>query len=180
MVGIEPDADQFHRHPLRRLVAVLAFCALLGLFLLWRVEGERMEWLRAKAIDALVPSLEIGTRPGEIAFGAADAAGRLFGADERIALLEEEVKALKAWREYARALEQENARLRGVANVRSLPYQVSFSAEVIADTSGYFARSVLSTPALRTGWSTDGLQRTDSDWWAGSRASATSRPESSS
>lgn len=160
MVGIEPDADQFHRHPLRRVVAVLVFCALLGVFLLWRIEGERMEWLRAKAIDALVPSLEIGTRPGEIAFGAADAAGRLFGADERIALLEEEVKALKAWREYARALEQENARLRGVANVRSLPYQVSFSAEVLADASGYFTRSVLVNAGAANGV-VDGWPATD-------------------
>ena len=118
--------------------------------------------MRAKIIDLLPSAIEFGTKPGEITYEFAVGIQNIVSSDERIKQLEDEVKSLNAWREYARALEKENASLRNVAKVGSRTRNLSFTAEVLADTSNHFAQTVLidagAENGISDGWpATDGL-----------------------
>ena len=162
MAYSEQGSNQLFRRPFRRIFAFLTFFLLVLLFLFWRIQSERVESLRAKIIDLLPSTIEFGTKPGEFIYDFAAGIQNIVSSDERIEQLEDEVKSLKAWREYARALEQENANLRNVAKVGSQTRDLSFTAEVLADTSSHFAQTVLinagAENGISEGWpATDGL-----------------------
>lgn len=133
---------------------------LVSIFLFWRIQGERAESMRAKIIDFLPSAIEFGTKPGAVAYDFAVGIQDIVSSEERIKQLEDEVKSLKAWREYARALEKENANLRNVARVGSQTRNSSFTAEVLADTGNYFAKTVLINAGAENGIS-DGWPATD-------------------
>lgn len=133
---------------------------LVSIFLFWRIQGERAESMRAKIIDYLPSAIEFGTKPGKVAYDFAEGIQDIVSSEERIKQLEDEVKSLKAWREYARALEKENANLRNIARVGSQTRNSSFTAEVLADTGNYFAQTVLINAGAENGIS-DGWPATD-------------------
>ena len=133
---------------------------LVSIFLFWRLQGERAESMRAKIIDYLPSAIEFGTKPGKVAYDFAEGIQDIVSSEERIKQLEDEVKSLKAWREYARALEKENANLRNIARVGSQTRNSSFTAEVLADTGNYFAQTVLINAGAENGIS-DGWPATD-------------------
>ena len=133
---------------------------LVSIFLFWRIQGERAESMRAKIIDYLPSAIEFGTKPGKVAYDFAEGIQDIVSSEERIKQLEDEVKSLKAWREYARALEKENANLRNIARVGSQTRNSGFTAEVLADTGNYFAQTVLINAGAENGIS-DGWPATD-------------------
>ena len=158
----EQGSNQIFRRSFRRIFAFLVLFLLVSIFLFWRIQGERAESMRAKIIDLLPSAIEFGTKPGEITYEFAVGIQNIVSSDERIKQLEDEVKSLNAWREYARALEKENASLRNVAKVGSRTRNLSFTAEVLADTSNHFAQTVLidagAENGISDGWpATDGL-----------------------
>ena len=133
---------------------------LVSIFLFWRIQGERAESMRAKIIDYLPSAIEFGTKPGKVAYDFAEGIQDIVSSEERIKQLEDEVKSLKAWREYARALEKENANLRNIARVGSQTRNSGFTAEILADTGNYFAQTVLINAGAENGIS-DGWPATD-------------------
>ena len=133
---------------------------LVSIFLFWRIQGERAESIRAKIIDYLPSAIEFGTKPGKVAYDFAEGIQDIVSSEERIKQLEDEVKSLKAWREYARALEKENANLRNIARVGSQTRNSGFTAEILADTGNYFAQTVLINAGAENGIS-DGWPATD-------------------
>ena len=162
MAYSEQGSNQLFRRPFRRIFAFLILFLLVLLFLFWRIQSERVESLRAKIIDFLPSAIEFGTKPGEFIYDFVVGIRNIVSSDERIEQLEDEVKSLKAWREYAHALEQENANLRNIAKVGSQTRDLSFTAEVFADTGNHFAQTVLinagSENGISEGWpATDGL-----------------------
>jgi len=148
--------------PLRRLLLGLLCLCLLALFLLWRIDSPRVERFRAQLIDRVVPNMEWAMVPvtGTINLF------RDFQSYQRLAEqnreLRSELRQMRAWKEAALQLEQENARLLDLNNVRLDPQLSYITGVVMADSGSPFRQSVLlnvgSRDGIRDGWATmDGI-----------------------
>lgn len=148
--------------PLRRLLlAVLVLC-LLALFLLWRIDSPRVERLRAQVIDRVLPGFDWVMAP----VTAAGTILRDFQSYQRLweqnRELQRELQQMRAWKEAALQLEQENARLRDLNNVQLDPQLTFVTGVVLADSGSPFRQSVLinvgARDGIRDGWAAmDGL-----------------------
>ncbi|HBM59394.1 MAG TPA: rod shape-determining protein MreC [Citreicella sp.] len=148
--------------PLKRLLlAVLVLC-LLGLFVFWRIDSPRAERFRAQIIDAVIPGFDWAMAPvtGIVTLL------RDFQSYQRIheqnQELRRELRQMTAWKEAALQLEQENARLRDLNNVRLDPRLTYITGVVLADSGSPFRQSVLinvgSRDGIVDGWATmDGI-----------------------
>ncbi len=88
---------------------------------------------------------------------------------------------MQGWREAALQLEQKNARLLALNNVRLSPRLTFVTGEVMADAGSPFRRSAtVNVGADRRGRPTDRRWSTASGWSAGSPGSASARRGSSS
>jgi len=137
--------------PLKRLlVGVLVLC-LLGIFLIWRIDSPRVERFRAQVVDKVVPNFEWAMAP---VTGAVNIL-RDFQSYQRIYKqnqeLRRELQQMKAWKEAALQLEQENARLLDLNNVQ-LDARLTFvTGVVLADSGSPFRQSVLINVGARDG-----------------------------
>jgi rod shape-determining protein MreC len=134
-----PDYIRGVRRVLIGVVAVL----LLGLFLIWRIDNARVEQLRVSMVDRFVPSFDWTVRPlAATARMIADlrAYRRVY---EQNAELRRELQRMKGWREAALQLEQKNARLLALNNVRLNPRRTFVTGEVMADAGSPFRRSAM-------------------------------------
>ena len=148
--------------PLRRLlIAVLVLC-LLGTFLLWRIDSPRVERFRAAVTDRFVPNLTWAMAP---VTGTIELL-KDFQSYQRLAEqnseLRSELRRMQAWKEAALQLEQENARLLDLNNVRLDPRLTYITGVVLADSGSPFRQSVLLNVGARDGlvdgWATmDGI-----------------------
>lgn len=135
---------------------------LLGMYLLWRIDSPRVERLRIAMIDRFVPSMDWAMAP---VTGLTNIA-RDFQSYTRIYEqnqdLRRELQQMKAWREAALQLEQENARLLDLNKVRIDAKLTHVTGVVIADSGSPFRQSVLLNVGARDGimdgWATmDGI-----------------------
>ena len=153
--------EEFQR-PLRRLLVGIAVLLLLGLFLLWRIDSPRVERFRAALIDAVVPSMTWAMAP---VTWATDVLGNFQSYAQLLEQnreLREELRKMEAWKEAALQLEQKNARLLDLNNVRLDPKFTHVTGVVMADSGSPFRQSVLlnvgARDGIRDGWATmDGI-----------------------
>ena len=153
---------EFYTGPLRRLFVTLTVVVLLGLFLLWRVDSPRVERFRAEIIDTVVPSFDWAMAPvkaGTRILSDFQGYARLYEQNQE---LRRELQQMKAWKEAALQLEQENARLLDLNNVRLDPKFTHVTGVVLADSGSPFRQSVLLNVGRRDGivdgWATmDGI-----------------------
>lgn len=148
--------------PLRRLLLGLLVLCLLAVFLIWRIDNPRVERLRAQITDRVVPNMEWAMAPvtGTINLF------RDFQSYRRIAEqnqeLRRELRQMRAWKEAALQLEQENARLLDLNKVQLDPLLTYITGVVLADSGSPFRQSVLLNVGARDGildgWATmDGI-----------------------
>lgn len=136
---------------------------LLVVFLFWRIDSPRAERFRARVVDAIVPNMEWALVP--VAEGVALVRGfQSYAALQRQNReLRDELQRMKAWKEAALQLEQENAKLLDLNKVRLDPALTVVTGQVVADSGSPFRQSVLlnvgeSRDGIRDGWAvTDGL-----------------------
>lgn len=156
------DRDEDYAGPLRRiLIAVLAVCLALS-FLLWRIDGPRVERLRSAFVDRFVPTFDWAMVPVTKALGMVEgfqSYARIYAQNQE---LRRELQQMKAWKEAAVQLEQQNAKLLAQNQVRLDPKLTSVSGVVLADSGSPFRQSVLlnvgSRDGIVDGWATmDGL-----------------------
>ena len=148
--------------PLRRLLMGILLLSLLGIFLVWRIDSPRVERFRAQVTDALVPNLDWAMAPvtGTInLFRDFQSYRRL---SEQNRELRSELRQMQAWKEAALQLEQENARLLDLNNVRLDPRLTYITGVVLVDSGSPFRQSVLLNVGARDGimdgWATmDGI-----------------------
>ncbi len=148
--------------PLKRLlIGVLVLC-LIALFLVWRIDSPRVERFRAQVIDTVVPSFDWAMAPVTATVNIL----RDFQSYQRIYRqnqeLRRELQQMKAWKEAALQLEQENARLLDLNNVQLDPRLTYVTGVVMADSGSPFRQSVLinvgSRDGIVDGWAAmDGL-----------------------
>lgn len=143
--------------PLRRLLIGLVCLCLAAIFLVWRIDSPRVERFRAQLVDTVVPSMDWAMAPVTGAINLF----RDFQSYQRLAEqnreLRSELRQMRAWKEAALQLEQENARLLDLNNVRLDPKLTYITGVVLADSGSPFRQSVILNIGAR-----DGIQ----DGWA--------------
>ena len=144
--------------PIRRLaISVLVLC-LFAIFVIWRIDSPRAERFRAEVVDWVVPNLDWAMVP------VTETVKLVRGFQSYAALqrqnrdLRDELQQMKAWKEAALQLEQENAKLLDLNRVRLDPALTVVTGKVLADSGSPFRQSVL----LNVGGARDGIK----DGWA--------------
>jgi rod shape-determining protein MreC len=124
---------------------------LFGIFLLWRIDSPRVERFRAAVVDSIVPNLDWAMAP---VTGLANlitdfqSYQRIYEQNQD---LRRELQQMRAWREAALQLEQENAKLLDLNNVRLDPNLTYITGVVMADSGSPFRQSVLLNVGARDG-----------------------------
>ena len=148
--------------PIRKLLVGFLVFALLGTFLVWRIDSPRVERLRLAVIDQVIPSFGWAMAP---VTGIVNLISD-FRSYQQLAAqngdLRRELQRMKAWKEAALQLEQENAKLLGLNNVRLDPKLTYVTGVVMTDSGSPFRQSVLLNIGARDGivdgWATmDGV-----------------------
>ena len=148
--------------PLRRLITVVLLLILFGLFVVWRIDSPRVEKFRALVIDTFVPNFEWILRPMTSVVKLAQDYQSYEKLLEQNKELRRELQQMKSWKEAALQLEQENARLLDLNQLRLDSKLTHVSGIVIADSGSPFRQSVLlnigSRDGIQDGWAAmDGL-----------------------
>lgn len=144
-------AEQDYMTPIRRLLVGILVVLLLGIFLFWRIDSPRVERFRANLIDKVVPSFSWAAAP---VTGITNIV-RDFQSYQRIydqnQDLRRELQQMKAWKEAALQLEQENARLLDLNKVRLDAKYTFVTGVVLADSGSPFRQSILLNVGSRDG-----------------------------
>lgn len=129
--------------PLRRLLIGLMVLVLSATFLVWRIDSPRVERFRAAVLDRVVPNLDWAMAPitgvSNMVAGFQSYA-RIYEQNQD---LRRELQQMRAWREAALQLEQENAKLLDLNNVQLDPNLTYITGVVMADSGSPFRQSVL-------------------------------------
>lgn len=148
--------------PLRRLLLAVLVVVLTAVFLLWRIDSPRVERFRAQVTDRLVPNLDWAMAPVTGAINLLRDFQSYQRLTEQNQELRSELRKMQTWKEAALQLEQENARLLDLNNVRLDPRLTYVTGVVLADSGSPFRQSVLlnvgGRDGLVEGWATmDGI-----------------------
>lgn len=138
----DPQDTVLTRRVRRILLGLVALVSLV-LVVLWRSDNPRLERLRMSVIDRLTPSISAVTAPIDFAWHVARDYRAFIEVYDQNRALRREIQSLRSWRERARLLEEENAQLRALNNVRLPPRTTFVAGDVIADSGGPFREAVL-------------------------------------
>ena len=147
----EPLRTEDFSGPLKRLILVVLMLVLVGIFILWRIDSPRVERFRIAVIDRVVPNFDWAFPP---VTGAANlikdfqSYRKIYDQNQE---LRRELQRMESWKEAALQLEQENARLLDLNNVRLDPRLTSISGNVLADSGSPYRQSVLINVGARDG-----------------------------
>lgn len=145
------NSSETYIAPVRNLLVGVLVLALLAIFAVWRIDSPRVERLRMAVIDRVVPSFDWAMAP---IHGTAHLLAD-FQSYQRLAAqnqdLRRELQQMKAWREAALQLEQENAKLLDLNNVRIDPKLTFVTGVVMTDSGSPFRQSVLLNVGARDG-----------------------------
>jgi len=148
--------------PVRRVLIVLTALLLFAVFLLWRIDSPRVERFRTALVDTVVPSFDWALVPVTTIVDMVEGFQSYARIYEQNQQLRRELQQMKAWKEAAVQLEQQNAKLLAQNKLRLDPKLTSVSGVVLADSGSPFRQSVLLNVGRRDGvvegWATtDGL-----------------------
>ncbi len=127
----------------RNIMLSIVVLISLVLLLLWRADNPRLERLRMEVVDAFAPSMGWVAGPIDVGLEVAQDYRNFIDVYAQNRTLRREIQSLKAWRERARVLEEENAELRALNNVRLTPRTTFVTGDVLADSGGPFLQSAL-------------------------------------
>ncbi|MEX5728819.1 rod shape-determining protein MreC [Rhodovulum iodosum] len=161
-MATDRNASLDYTRPIRRIVIGTLVLCLMALFLLWRIDSPRVERMRAALVDRVVPSFDWALVPVTKVVGMVEGFQSYARIYEQNQELRRELRQMKAWKEAALQLEQENAKLLDLNKVRLDPQLTYVTGVVMADSGSPFRQSVLLNVGARDGivdgWATtDGL-----------------------
>jgi rod shape-determining protein MreC len=142
-VAFRSDSSPDYLRGARRVVFGAITVVLLGLFLLWRVDNARVEQLRVSIVDRFVPSFGWTVKPMAVTARMITDLRAYRRVYQQNAELRRELQRMQGWREAALQLEQRNARLLALNNVRLNPRLTYVTGEVMADAGSPFRRSAM-------------------------------------
>ena len=150
-MAIDRRGQEEYARPVRRVLIGVLVVVLLAIFGLWRIDNPRMERFRSNLVDKVVPSFDWAlvpvTRVSRM-FDDFQSYARIYEQNQE---LRRELQQMKAWKEAALQLEQENARLLDLNNVRLDPRRTYITGVVMADSGSPFRQSVLLNVGARDG-----------------------------
>jgi len=151
-----------YSRPIRRIAIGLLVLVFMLVFLVWRIDSPRVERFRTALIDRVVPSFDWAMAPVTGLARMADGFRSYTRIYEQNQELRRELQQMKAWKEAALQLEQKNARLLELNNVRLDPKLTFVTGVVLADSGSPFRQSVLlnigEKDGIMDGWAAmDGL-----------------------
>ena len=147
----EPLRTEDFSGPLKRLILVVLMLVLVGVFILWRIDSPRVERFRIAVIDRVVPNFDWAFAPVTGAANLIKDFQNYRKIYEQNQELRRELQRMESWKEAALQLEQENARLLDLNNVRLDPRLTSISGNVLADSGSPYRQSVLINVGARDG-----------------------------
>ncbi|WP_438991804.1 rod shape-determining protein MreC [Lentibacter sp.] len=147
----EPLRSDAFSGPLKRLFMVVLMLLLIGVFILWRIDSPRVERFRMAVIDRVVPNLDWAFAPVAGAINLLTDFQSYLKIYEQNQELRRELQRMESWKEAALQLEQENARLLDLNNVRLDPRLTSISGTVLTDSGSPYRQSVLINVGARDG-----------------------------
>lgn len=137
--------------PVRRLVLAVLVLVLGGMFLVWRIDSPRVERFRMAFVDAVVPNMDWAMAPLTRASRMIEDFRSYARIYEQNQELRRELQQMRAWREAALQLEQRNAQLLDMAQVRLDPQLTHVTGVVMADAGSPYRKSVLINVGARDG-----------------------------
>ncbi len=137
------DIDPDFWRIVRRILFFGLCIFLLGLFVLWRIDNPRAERIRMALIDRITPAIEWTVSPVATVARILDDFQSYNRVYEQNQELRRELQRMRGWREAALQLEQKNAQLRALNNVRLSPRLSFVTGEVLTDSGSPFSRSGL-------------------------------------
>ena len=157
-----PHEREQYTRPVRRILVGTLVVLFIAIFLFWRIDGPRAERIRAQIVDQVVPSMDWALLPVTRLSGMIDNFHSYARIHEQNRQLRRELQQMKAWKEAALQLEQENAKLLDLNKVRLDPKLTFITGVVLADSGSPFRKSVLlnigARDGIQDGWAaTDGL-----------------------
>ncbi|RID92047.1 rod shape-determining protein MreC [Gemmobacter lutimaris] len=155
------NPEDFAR-PIRRILIGALVVLLLALFLLWRIDSPRVERFRTALVDRTVPSFDWVMLPVTKAVQMVQGFQSYTKLYEQNQELRQELKQMRGWKEAALRLEQQNAKLLDLNQVRLDPKLTHITGVVLADSGSPFRQSVLinvgERDGVRDGWAAmDGI-----------------------
>ena len=152
------SSQEDYVRPIRRLAVGCLVLVLLAVFVLWRIDSPRAERVRASLVDWVVPNLDWALVPVTETINLARGFQSYAALQRQNRDLRDELQQMKAWKEAALRLRQENAKLLNLNKVRLDPALTVVTGKVLADSGSPFRQSVL----LNVGGNRDGIM----DGWA--------------
>lgn len=155
-------ADQEITRSVRRVLIGVLVVMLLGIFLLWRIDNPRVEQFRTAIVDRIVPRMDWALVPAAKFSRMVSDFQSYANIYEQNQELRRELQRLKGWHEAANQLDQKNAKLLDLNNVRISPKLSFITGVVLTDSGSPFRQSALINVGRRDGvmdgWATmDGL-----------------------
>jgi len=145
-----PQETALTRTVHRILLGFVVFVSL-ALLVMWRSNNPRLERLRMGLADSVLPTMGWLNQPVEFIDGMTRDYRNFIDVYNQNRTLRREIQRLRAWRETARQLEEENAQLRALNNVRLAPHTTFVTGDVMADSGGPFLQSALVNVGRRDG-----------------------------
>ncbi len=128
---------------IRYIVLAIIFLLLLVVFLFWRIDNSRAERLRLALLNQIVPNVTFLTKPVKSIGRFVSDMTAYANVYQQNKKLKQELSEMKKWREAALQLEQKNAKLRALNNLKLSPSLLWITGEIIADSGSPFSSSVL-------------------------------------
>lgn len=147
----DPRHKEDYFGPLRRLLTGVVLLILIAIFVVWRVDSPRVERFRSAVLDRFVPSLDWMMAPVTGTINLVTDFRSYQRLVEQNRDLRRELQTMKAWKEAALQLEQENAKLRDLNKVSLDPELTYITGIVLADSGSPFRQSVLLNVGARDG-----------------------------
>ena len=145
------ESEIFFGRSLRRIFVGILLVILFLLFILWRIDNPRAERFRMAVIDKVVPNMEWVMSPVTRLSRMVDdfqSYARIYEQNQELRL---ELQQMKAWREAALQLEQKNAKLLDLNNVKLSPKLTYTTGVVLTDSGSPFRQSALINIGRRDG-----------------------------
>ena len=147
----ENQREDTYSAPLRRLLVAVLVILFLAIFLVWRIDSPRVERFRSAVLDRVIPPMDWVMTPVTGLTRIVSDFQSYQRLVEQNADLRRELQQMKAWREAALQLEQENAKLLDLNNVQLDPQLTYITGIVLADSGSPFRQSVLLNVGARDG-----------------------------
>ena len=147
----EPLRSDEFTGPLKRLLVVVLMLLMIGIFILWRIDSPRVERFRTAVIDRVVPNFDWAMAPVTATANIISdfqSYQKIYAQNQE---LRRELQQMKSWKEAALQLEQENARLLDLNNVRLDPRLTYITGVVLADSGSPYRQTVLLNVGARDG-----------------------------